>query len=101
MPFKLHSPYAPAGDQPQAIQQLTEGSDPRFDIGTPITFDVTLVGAGKGFEGQPRLGIGMNVEPDRKVDPLQPPVNHQLFKPPLFGCADRGQLVDHAAELWQ
>ena len=25
MPFKLHSPYAPAGDQPQAIQQLTEG----------------------------------------------------------------------------
>ncbi len=25
MPFKLHSPYKPAGDQPQAIQQLTEG----------------------------------------------------------------------------
>jgi excinuclease ABC subunit B len=25
MPFKLHSPYQPAGDQPQAIQQLTEG----------------------------------------------------------------------------
>lgn len=25
MPFKLHSPYSPAGDQPQAIQQLTEG----------------------------------------------------------------------------
>lgn len=25
MPFKLHSPYPPAGDQPQAIQQLTEG----------------------------------------------------------------------------
>src|SRR6476660_150209 len=24
MPFKLHSPYAPAGDQPEAIQQLTE-----------------------------------------------------------------------------
>lgn len=23
----------------------------------PITFDVTLVGAGKGFEGQPRLGV--------------------------------------------
>lgn len=25
MPFKLHAPYAPAGDQPFAIQQLTEG----------------------------------------------------------------------------
>ncbi|MBS1662155.1 MAG: excinuclease ABC subunit UvrB [Bacteroidetes bacterium] len=25
MAFKLHSPYAPAGDQPSAIQQLTEG----------------------------------------------------------------------------
>ncbi|TWI83211.1 excinuclease ABC subunit B [Lacibacter cauensis] len=25
MPFQLHSPYQPSGDQPQAIQQLTEG----------------------------------------------------------------------------
>ena len=25
MPFKLHSPYQPSGDQPSAIQQLTEG----------------------------------------------------------------------------
>jgi len=25
MPFKLHAPYAPAGDQPEAIRQLTEG----------------------------------------------------------------------------
>jgi excinuclease UvrABC helicase subunit UvrB len=25
MPFKLNSSYAPAGDQPQAIQQLTDG----------------------------------------------------------------------------
>src|ERR1700753_81316 len=25
MPFKLHSPYTPAGDQPSAISQLTEG----------------------------------------------------------------------------
>ncbi len=25
MPFKLHSPYSPAGDQPDAINQLTEG----------------------------------------------------------------------------
>jgi excinuclease ABC subunit B len=25
MPFRLHAPYSPAGDQPQAIQQLTEG----------------------------------------------------------------------------
>jgi len=25
MPFNLHTPYAPAGDQPEAIQQLTEG----------------------------------------------------------------------------
>ena len=25
MQFKLNSPYQPSGDQPQAIQQLTEG----------------------------------------------------------------------------
>lgn len=25
MPFKLHSPFPPAGDQPEAIRQLTEG----------------------------------------------------------------------------
>jgi len=25
MPFKLHNPFPPAGDQPEAIQQLTEG----------------------------------------------------------------------------
>ena len=25
MPFKLNAPYKPAGDQPFAIQQLTEG----------------------------------------------------------------------------
>ncbi len=25
MPFKLHAPYPPAGDQPEAIRQLTEG----------------------------------------------------------------------------
>lgn len=25
MPFKLHTPYSPAGDQPEAIRQLTEG----------------------------------------------------------------------------
>ena len=25
MPFQLHAPYSPAGDQPDAIRQLTEG----------------------------------------------------------------------------
>ncbi|HNP54379.1 MAG TPA: excinuclease ABC subunit UvrB, partial [Ferruginibacter sp.] len=25
MPFKLHAPYSPAGDQPEAIRQLTQG----------------------------------------------------------------------------
>ena len=25
MPFKLHAPFSPAGDQPDAIHQLTEG----------------------------------------------------------------------------
>src|SRR6202022_208304 len=25
MPFTIHSPYSPAGDQPEAINQLTEG----------------------------------------------------------------------------
>jgi len=25
MPFQLHAPFDPAGDQPEAIRQLTEG----------------------------------------------------------------------------
>ena len=25
MPFKLHTPFEPSGDQPEAIRQLTQG----------------------------------------------------------------------------
>jgi excinuclease ABC subunit B len=45
MPFNLHSPFSPAGDQPQAIQQLTEGilNDEKYQILLGVT------GSGKTF----------------------------------------------------
>ena len=45
MPFTLHTPYPPAGDQPEAIQQLTEG------ILTGEKFQTLLgvTGSGKTF----------------------------------------------------
>ena len=45
MPFKLYNPYAPSGDQPQAIQQLTEGiiSGEQFQTLLGVT------GSGKTF----------------------------------------------------
>ncbi|HEY8387226.1 MAG TPA: excinuclease ABC subunit UvrB [Parasegetibacter sp.] len=45
MPFKLHSPYAPAGDQPEAIAQLTKGilDGERFQTLLGVT------GSGKTF----------------------------------------------------
>ncbi|HTH32667.1 MAG TPA: excinuclease ABC subunit UvrB, partial [Lacibacter sp.] len=45
MPFQLHSPYSPSGDQPQAIQQLTEGilSGEKFQTLLGVT------GSGKTF----------------------------------------------------
>ena len=45
MPFKLHSPFAPAGDQPEAIQQLTEGilNDEKYQVLLGVT------GSGKTF----------------------------------------------------
>ncbi len=45
MPFKLHSSYTPAGDQPQAIRQLTEGilSGERYQTLLGVT------GSGKTF----------------------------------------------------
>src|SRR6266513_6328779 len=45
MPFKLHAPYEPAGDQPQAIRQLTEGilSGERYQALLGVT------GSGKTF----------------------------------------------------
>ncbi|QEC67549.1 excinuclease ABC subunit UvrB [Panacibacter ginsenosidivorans] len=45
MPFKLHAPYEPSGDQPQAIQQLTDGliSGERFQTLLGVT------GSGKTY----------------------------------------------------
>jgi len=45
MPFKLHAPYQPAGDQPEAIQQLTEGilNDEKYQVLLGVT------GSGKTF----------------------------------------------------
>src|ERR1043165_4783644 len=45
MPFKLHTPFPPAGDQPEAIRQLTEG------IRTGEKFQTLLgvTGSGKTF----------------------------------------------------
>jgi excinuclease ABC subunit B len=45
MPFQLHSPYQPAGDQPEAIRQLVEGirQDEKFQTLLGVT------GSGKTF----------------------------------------------------
>src|ERR1041384_1294750 len=45
MPFKLHAPYQPAGDQPDAIRQLTEGilGDEKYQTLLGVT------GSGKTF----------------------------------------------------
>ena len=62
--FKLHAPFAPTGDQPQAIQKLTEGvSD---GVRTQVLVGVT--GSGKTFTmanviqnvGRPTLVIAHN-----------------------------------------
>ncbi|MFZ2682260.1 MAG: excinuclease ABC subunit UvrB [Patescibacteria group bacterium] len=45
MPFKLHSDYAPAGDQPKAIAELTQGL--RDGLGRQTLLGVT--GSGKTF----------------------------------------------------
>lgn len=45
MPFKIHSPYTPAGDQPSAIQQLTEG----IDNGEKFQTLLGVTGSGKTF----------------------------------------------------
>ena len=45
MPFKLHNPFPPAGDQPEAIRQLTEGilNDEKYQVLLGVT------GSGKTF----------------------------------------------------
>ena len=45
MSFKLHAPYTPAGDQPEAIRQLTDGvlSGEKFQTLLGVT------GSGKTF----------------------------------------------------
>ncbi|GAA0529653.1 excinuclease ABC subunit UvrB [Chitinophaga japonensis] len=45
MPFKIHSPYPPAGDQPEAIRQLTEG----LKKGEPFQTLLGVTGSGKTF----------------------------------------------------
>ena len=63
-PFKLHAPFAPTGDQPQAIQKLTEGV--LDGIRTQVLLGVT--GSGKTFTmanviqnvGRPTLVIAHN-----------------------------------------
>ena len=45
MEFRLHSKFQPTGDQPQAIEQLTEGV--RDGIRTQVLLGVT--GSGKTF----------------------------------------------------
>lgn len=43
--FKLHAPYAPAGDQPKAIRQLVEG----FETGKKEQILLGVTGSGKTF----------------------------------------------------
>jgi excinuclease ABC subunit B len=45
MPFQLHSPFEPAGDQPSAIQQLTEG----IENGEKYQTLLGVTGSGKTF----------------------------------------------------
>src|SRR5687768_15564490 len=45
MPFKLHTPYQPAGDQPQAIRDLTEG----IISGEPYQTLLGVTGSGKTY----------------------------------------------------
>ena len=45
MSFKLHSPYLPAGDQPEAIRQLTEG----IEEGERYHTLLGVTGSGKTF----------------------------------------------------
>jgi excinuclease ABC subunit B len=45
MPFKIHSPYEPAGDQPEAIRQLTEG----LEQGEQYQTLLGVTGSGKTF----------------------------------------------------
>ncbi|MFY9116018.1 MAG: excinuclease ABC subunit UvrB [Bacteroidales bacterium] len=45
MPFTLHAPYAPAGDQPQAIEQLTD----LYAKGTHSSVLLGVTGSGKTF----------------------------------------------------
>jgi excinuclease ABC subunit B len=45
MPFKLHSPFTPAGDQPEAIRQLTEG----LVAGEKFQTLLGVTGSGKTF----------------------------------------------------
>jgi len=45
MPFKIHSPYEPAGDQPAAIKQLTEG----IKEGALFQTLLGVTGSGKTF----------------------------------------------------
>lgn len=45
MEFRLHSPYSPTGDQPQAIDQLSDG----VNDGTPYQTLLGVTGSGKTF----------------------------------------------------
>src|ERR1700743_2893845 len=45
MPFELVSPYAPSGDQPEAIRQLTEG----IQTGEKYQTLLGVTGSGKTF----------------------------------------------------
>ena len=45
MEFKLHAPYEPTGDQPQAIEELVEG----FNEGNQFETLVGVTGSGKHY----------------------------------------------------
>ena len=45
MEFKLHSEYAPTGDQPQAIEKLVKG----FEEGNQFQTLLGVTGSGKTF----------------------------------------------------
>lgn len=59
MQFKLKSDYAPAGDQPKAIEQLTKGLRDGLDRQTLLG----VTGSGKTFT---MANVIQNVQRDRK-----------------------------------
>ncbi len=57
MAFKLHAPYSPAGDQPEAIEQLTNG----LLYGERYQTLLGVTGSSKFFRNKRNFGCSMSI----------------------------------------